>query len=351
MTRRIAFVALAWICAVSCERSTTTAPGGTGGTGANDARAPAKPELPPEVRARLDACTQLAIATETGESAAREPMLACQAMVTLTPEVDAELQSRCDGGDGAACHTLGDALRGERVVGYDAELVHAWCGKKSPCDALRKHYAVIGFATKPTEVPARARALLERGCELGRGDACLVRGMIDNDLLGAAGWMARGCTAGSAPACANAVHQDIMLGNPDATPAMVEQVAKLCSAGKPSACATLGVLVARGDDVAVATGKPALDLFSEACTAKSAGACASLIFHAVHDKLDAARRDAAATELASACKQGDVGPHCAAAAFALQRGWGAKADKSAAKAWLAKNCEAGVEAACPPAKR
>jgi TPR repeat protein len=142
-----------------------------------------------------------------------------------------------------------------------------------------------------------------------------------------------------------------MFGGAAVEDATVAKIDELCRAGKASACATLGVLVARGNKAAKALGKPALELWTSACTAGSPGACASVVFHAMQNKVDASVRDAAAQSLAKTCEAGKVGPDCSAAAFALFKGWGTKADKAAARAWLAKNCEGDIEAACDVPKK
>jgi hypothetical protein len=76
-----------------------------------------------------------------------------------------------------------------------------------------------------------------------------------------------------------------------------------------------------------------------------------VIFHAMHNSVDDATRDEAGGKLMAMCTSEDVSPECTAAAVALQRGWGIKADRSAAKAWLGDNCDLGIEAACWAAKK
>lgn len=333
-----------------CDRKGSTAPDDGGGEESSRRGRNGGDELPPQTREHLDKCMAMSIDTEGGSSTASDGMFACQALAPLTPELEAYLQDKCDRGDAAACHVLGDALRGERVVKHVAELVRTACGQKEQCDVLRRQYAVSPFGTGREGGKEKGLALVTRACELGRGEACITRATLTKEVSAAADWMQRACDVDFSPGCAQEIHEQIMFGGSKINGDSVKRLRTLCEQGKPSACASSGVLVARGVQGAAA-GDDATDLYQRACASGSAGGCASLVYHAMRNKVDEAQREAAAQALAKECQDGDVGPECAAAAFALHKGWGGAANKSAAKAWLKKNCEAGVEAACHPPRK
>jgi TPR repeat protein len=346
----LGMLATGFVLAAACDPKTSTAPGDGKDEAKGDDSGGSK--LPPGVADQLDKCLGLMVQGEAGDIGSREAMGNCQALAPLTPEVDAHLQAKCDDKDGAACHVLGDALRGERIVKYVGELVRAACGPKETCDLLLRHYAVSSFGEAKADDAARSNGLLERACELGRGDACVARAAAEKNITVKTEWMARGCAQGVAAGCAHSVHHAIMFGGADVAPATVTKLHELCDAGRASACTSLGVLVARGNKQAKAVGKPALDLWASACTGGSLGGCASVVFHALQNKkADPTQRDAAAQALTAACKEGQVGPECTAAAFAMFRGWSIAQNKAAARAWLKKNCDADIDSACDVPKK
>ena len=336
-------LAIASVFSIACERSESAAPedATTKSTGKQE-RGSALPDV---VAQQVTQCLAMPIDGETGESGSREPAGACQNLVPLSAEVEAHLQKRCDEDEAAACHMLGDMLRGERVVKYIGELVHTACGKKT-CSVLRRQFAVSEVGEARADAVEKSSALLERGCELGRGEACLTRAVVEKDITVAVQWMRKACAQGLAAGCAHDIHHSIMFGGASVDPAAVTKLGELCDKGKASACASFGVMVARKNKDAKIAGKPAIDLWTSACTAGSSGGCASVVFHAMQNKIEDTVRDTAASSLAKTCPDGKVGPDCTAAAFALFKGWSTPANKPAARTWLAKNCDAGIEAAC-----
>jgi len=334
-----------------CERGGSATPDEAADAGSSGKRGKRANDLPPQTVEHLEQCLAMKIDTESGQSGAAAAMFACQALAPMTTEVSAHLQSKCDDGDPAACHVLGDALRGERVVKHVAELVRTACGPKEDCDVLRRQYAVSAFGEATADAKDRSLALIDRACELGRADACLARSTLTKEVSGAAHWMGLACAQNSAPGCAQQVHHTMRFGGTELDGEAIKRLREMCEQGSASACASTGVLLARGVGGKAPAPDDARDLYQRACTAGSAGGCASLVYLAMRKSLDAAQRDAAAQALAKECQDGDVGPECAAAAFALHKGWGAAANKSAARAWLKKNCDAGVEAACHPPRK
>lgn len=347
--RRLVLGALVIGSVLGCDPKKSKSP--EDGKATPEAKNEDESKLPPGVADQVSKCLGMLVQGEAGETGSREAMSNCQALAPLSPEVDAHLQALCDAKDGGACHVLGDALRGERIVKYVSELVRAVCGKET-CDLLRRQYAVAKFGEAKPEDAARSNTLLERGCELGRGDACVARAVVEKNITVATEWMNRACAQGVSAGCSHSVHHAIMFGGADVVPATVTKLRELCDAGRASACASLGVIVARGNKEAKTVGKSPLELWAAACTAGNLGGCASVVFNALLDKkADATQRDAAAQALAGGCKDGDVGPECTAAAFAQFRGWATTANKTAARAWLKKNCDAGIDSACDVPKK
>jgi TPR repeat protein len=339
---------IAALLAGACERDKSATP--DEGAKKGGGKAEKKDGLPEVVTQQVKLCLEMSIESETGQERQLVASGACQTLVPLTPEVEKHLQDRCDDDEAAACHMLGDMLRGERIVKYIAELVRTSCGKKT-CDVIRRQYAVIEVGTARADATAKVNELLERACTLGRAEACLTRATIEDDITVDPQWAGHACVAGSSAGCAHHVHHAIRLGGANVATTTAAKLSELCDGGRATACASLGVLVARGNKEAKALGKPALDLWSHACIKGSSGGCASVVFHAMLAKVDTTTRDAAAQALTKDCPDGKVGPDCTAAAFALFKGWSVPVNKPAARTWLAKNCDAGIEAACEVPKK
>lgn len=336
------------LLAGACERDKSTSPD-DGAKGKQSGKKD-KGGLPEVVQAQVKLCVDMPIESEPADKRALVGSGACQTLAPLSPEVEAHLKERCDAEDAAACHALADMLRGERIVKYVAELVRTSCGKKT-CDVIRRQYAVSEVGTARADAGAEVSSLLERSCKLGRAEACLTRATIEDDIVVDPQWMGDACQRGLAAGCAHHVHHAIRFGGANVATTTAGKLSELCDGGHPTACSTLGVLVARGNKEAKALGKPPLDLWSHACITGSSGGCASVVFHAMLAKVDTTTRDAAAQALTKDCPDGKVGPDCTAAAFALFKGWSVPANKPAARTWLAKNCDAGIEAACEVPKR
>jgi hypothetical protein len=346
----LAALAIASASSISCDPAASTSPDAADGK--RGARKPKGPSLAPQTAEHVEACLELRPDSEEGaESVSKAPMLACQAIVPMADDVHEHLQARCDGGEGAACHALGDALRGERLVKYLAALVRTACGPKQSCDMLARRYAVSRFGPAQADAADRAAKLIAKGCELGSGEACLTRASLAEDPSEVADWMARACKLGIAAGCAHEVHYVLFFGGSNVDSTAVESLRKLCKEGQASACASLGVLIAGGHGGLEASKLEALGLYDRACQGGSPGGCASVVFHAMQNAVDDGTRDEAGQKLVAICAGDDVGPECTAAAVALQRGWGTKADRAAAKAMLADNCDLGIEAACWAAKK
>lgn len=340
---------IASLLGCACDRDESTSPD-DGAKGKKPDKSGEAGGLPKVVAEQVRLCLDMPIESEPGDKGSLIASGACETLAPLSPEVEAHLQERCDADDAAACHALGDMLRGERIVKYIAELVRTSCGKKT-CDVIRRQYAVSEVGTPRPDAAEKVNPLLERSCTLGRAEACLTRATIEDDVVVDPQWMGHACTRGSSAGCAHHVHHAIRFGGANVATTTAASLSEQCDGGHATACATLGVLVARGNKEAKALGKPALDLWSHACIKGSSGGCASVVFHAMLAKVDTTTRDAAAQALTKDCPDGKVGPDCTAAAFALFKGWSVPANKPAARTWLAKNCDAGIEAACEVPKK
>lgn len=215
---------------------------------------------------------------------------------------------------------------------------------------LLRKYSVSRFGPPKAEEAARAASLVAKGCELGAADACVTRATLADDPAETADWMGRACTLGVPAGCAQQVHHILFFGGANVDAMAVARLRGMCDEGRASACASLGVLVAGGSGGAEVARTDAFALYERACAAGSVGGCASVVYYAMQNTIEAGTRDAAGQKLTGTCTGEDVGPDCTAAAVALQRGWGTTADKAAARARLKDNCDLGVEAACWAAK-
>ncbi|MGC4001528.1 MAG: tetratricopeptide repeat protein [Anaeromyxobacter sp.] len=209
---------------------------------------------------------------EEGCAAGSASACAQRSAAEADPARAARLRTRaCDLGDGDACVATATALPEARRTG----LLDRAC-------ALHSAAGCAGAARQHLKRdPALARALLERGCELGGGEACALLGLGliavgDEDLPEGLRLLREHCPALPAAECVAAARAH--LGGPGAalgrspSPALLEAA---CQAGDGPACAKLGRLYQEG--VAVpGDGARAAALYRQACDAGAAEGCTGL---------------------------------------------------------------------------
>jgi TPR repeat protein len=121
---------------------------------------------------------------------------------------------------------LSDRLRPHLARSLVALALVAGCGKWSTAAKLKRDcadgpsclalaHSLLGddYPTRPAEVRARAAVILQKGCDLGSGEACQLLGtlledseLVPRDLPRAARLFERGCTLKNAIACYSLSH-------------------------------------------------------------------------------------------------------------------------------------------------
>ncbi len=196
----------------------------------------------------------------------------------------AYLQRACDLELATACHNL-------------AVLTEQGAGGPSNADAAAESYAracTLGHAAscppaaedllaRTPPQTARARALLERGCDLDDASACLRLGNLhnagtptdDEAFLATEAWR-RACVLGSDAGCFNlAVSEKTGRGTALDPVAALDRFLSLCLRSVDRACSQAGELIWQGADVPGGDDE-ALALFERGCAQGEAIACLRL---------------------------------------------------------------------------
>jgi TPR repeat protein len=230
----------------------------------------------------------------------------------------AALQAQCDRGRPEACAVLGMRLR----AGADA-----------------------------APDPARARALLTRGCSGGAAEGCAELGELlsaegpGQDVPGAVAAFVRGCELGHGLSCAMAGARFEGGGGGIARDAA--RAAALyesgCKAQEPWACGALGALLLHGRGVARDPARAA-ELFESACAAGLAPACVQRAVLLARGSTRAADRERGRSILKDHCDT-DVAQACVQLAL-LHAAAGTPADLEQAGLLLDRACRQGDAQAC-----
>jgi TPR repeat protein len=329
------------------------------------------------VSAALLAATPVAAA---GAGSGEPPASACARHAALFPGAPAPpggepgcaaaLSEACDAGRRLACFELGLLL--EAGTPGPADPARALALHRRACAAGVGGACTRAAALLRSAGDGAAEAMLEDGCGLGDGAACLLRSEREADperagrlreracdlgeprgcLALAAGappdravpLLARGCRLGAAEACARgaAALSRGDAGTPDevAARAMLERG---CELGGAEACARLGVALLReGRPGEAARGGR---LLTEHCRALGVETCLDAAEAYLHGASSVVDDRADPPLLEAACARGLLDA-CAALGRILQEGRAAPADGPRAAALYRRACQGGVARAC-----
>lgn len=268
---------------------------------------------------------------------------ACTSLEAKLAHVEATSRARCDSGDVDACMLvarIADAV----VVQYSFELVQPVCAKGKSCSGKRTTRVA---STIPGATPAKdgGRAAYTRACTLKNTDACvLLAEQLRVASPGEAMKVARtACEAGHVTGCAIAVGlaADAQLTDDALFTRAGDLFAKGCDAGSGPACTNAGFMLATGRGLKRDPEAAAARLNS-GCALDRSQACAGLIYLRAAGSFKAKADLATATKkLVEACVAGES-ESCLAAAIAYEKGIGAKANAASAKAYKKRACDAGL---------
>jgi uncharacterized protein len=264
----------------------------------------------------------------------------------------------CGGGVARACYARAEQYARERTSGKDAA-AKAAAGKKAQelsdracdvgdgwaCQAAAGWYLQEGASAIFPKEPARAAALLRRGCGLGHGPSCstlaglLLEGkQMAKDVPDAVALLQRACEGGRVEDCeALGDIERKGQGVPKDVQKAIESHTRACNMGFLRACNEVGVIYAEGDGVPRDLAK-AYALFGRGCPDKGFAREACVSLAAMYDKATGIPRDMArATEL---YERGCAGGGCTRAAEIWQKGEGVTADPDRSLSLYEKACTA-----------
>lgn len=288
----------------------------------------------------LGSCYHLGILYLSGKDIARDDAKAA----TL-------FDKACGAGIARACYAWAEQALRERASGKpDARLKAQQLSDRAcelgdgwACMSTSGMYLQQGASAVFPRDPARAAALLRRGCGLGHGPSCstlatlLLEGsQMAKDVPGAAGLLQRSCDGGRLEDCETLGGLERKgQGVPKDGQKAIDAHMRACTLGLLRACNEAGVIYAEGDGVPRDLAK-AYALFGKGCPDKGFAQEACMSLASMYDKGTGIPRDMAhATELYErACAIGG----CARAAEIWQKGDGVTADPDRALSLLEKAC-------------
>jgi TPR repeat protein len=264
-------------------------------------------------------------------------------------------EKACDAGVPQACHArakqhMRDILSNKAPADAAGraklrELSDKACqlGDGWACWSVAGWYLREGTQAVFPKDPARAIALLRRGCDLGHGPSCsslgnmLVDGkVVAKDVATAVGVLHRACDGGRAEDCM--LLGDILRKGQGALKDGAKAIAAYehgCNLGEMRACNAVGSVYAEGDGVPRDVAK-AYAAFAKGCPEKGFGAEACMSLAAMYEKGTGIPRDMAraAALYERVCGTGG----CLRAAEIWQRGEGVPADPARAFSLYEKAC-------------
>lgn len=292
------------------------------------------------------ACAKLELGLEARppEDAARR---ACDELAGMVSDAEPAWTKACDKGDAVACLLLGGARQGYRTASSRVELWIARC-KGNDCNGVRRSAERLGFPGSKTD-PAFARTALERACTAGSGPGCIEVAQRGSNKT----FYRDICVAnGDSSACSEAGYQIGVVGrvaDPELFAAIEGALARSCASGSGLSCNNLGFFVERklaGDR----SPSGAATRYREACERGTWLGCANLVMASIRTPTlpRSPALAAATTKLEGACDVAREDTHhaCLALGFALQKGFGKKADPRRGTKLQQDLCAAGFPDAC-----
>lgn len=273
-------------------------------------------------------------------------------------------EKACAGGVARACHMLASqqlsSISSNRAAANEAERAKVRANSDKACEmgdgwacwTAAEWYLREGTLAVLPRDPARAAALLRRGCALGHGPSCSTLGNMQlegkiaaKDVTSAVGLLQRACDGGRTEDC-------LTLGNllrsgqgtPKDGARAVAVYAHACLLGDMRACNAAGTVYAAGDGVPKDVAK-AYGYFEKGCPEKGFGAEACLSLASMYEQGSGIPKDMAraAALYERVCGSGG----CVRAAEIWQRGDGVTADADKALSLYEQACSKwGEKKAC-----
>ena len=292
-------------------------------------------------------CAKLEVGFDSAAAPEDPSRRACDELAGMLGDAEPRWMKACDAGDAAACLLFGAARQGYRTVSSRVELWVARC-RANNCDGHRQSAERLGFSGTKRD-PVATRRAFEKACRGGISAAC-----VELAQLGAEKSEPReACLArGDVRACSEAAYRIAAVGrvsDAELVKRAEEILRGACDAGQGLACNNLGFLNER-KLAGAKTVAAAMALYQRACVAGSALGCASLVMAALRTPAlvrtigwgDAVKvLDAACDEASEPARE-----VCLAHGFALQRGFGTKADVRRGQGLVGRLCKAGFSDAC-----
>ncbi|MEO1480826.1 MAG: hypothetical protein AAFU77_01890 [Myxococcota bacterium] len=222
----------------------------------------------------------------------------------------------------------------------------AACDEKNPKQCLTEALDLLKKAKSQDEVK-KGRDLLEKGCELAHGPACVRAGTLyldtratglDTDIERARGLLRRGCTLDDGASCdslARTFEQDLPGFKADPGQAL-QFFARACKLEVAPSCVAAGQMFMEGRGTPV-NGQQAGTLFEQACNAKFAPGCVKLgkLFRSAKDLPGS--EENALSAFSEACRLRDLNS-CNEVGVAYEDGYGADKDPERARKLYEMTC-------------